>query len=165
MGVKRRRNQIHVRTGGRVHSTAQTGADIPHLDGSSVRHAARGSPCPIRRGIRKMHMQWNPSPNSRLVSPLYELPRFPSPDPVSPRLIQRFTGLNSSFGVHGFPLDALVLLILRLAPDVHEASALVNIGVNCLAVLYMTCKCVRSSSRVPRLLLSICSRENLKTSR
>src|ERR1700757_705108 len=105
-----------------------------------------------------------PSPNSRLVTPLHELPRFPGPDPVSPRLIKRFAGLNSSFGVRGFAQNALVLLILRLDPDVHEASPQVNVGVNCLAVLYRTFKRLRSRSRVPHLLLSICSRENLKTS-
>src|ERR1700741_1222759 len=105
-----------------------------------------------------------PSPNSRLVTPLHELPRFPGPDPVSPRLIKRFAGLNSSFGVRGFAQDAFVLLILRLAPDVHEASALVNIGVNCLSVLYMTFNRVRGRSRVPNLLLSIGPRENLKPS-
>src|ERR1700749_2377267 len=84
-----------------------------------------------------------PLPDSRLVTPFHELPRFPGSDPLSPRLIKRFACLDSSFRVRGFALDAFVLLILKLAPDVHEASALVSISVNCLAVTYVTLERVR----------------------
>ena len=111
-----------------------------------------------------MHEQWTSSPNSRFVTPFYELPRFPSPDPVSPRLIKRVTGLNSSLGVRGLAQDALELLVLGLASDVHEASALVSININCLTVADVTLERVRRRSSVPYLLFCFCSRENLKTS-
>src|ERR1700758_1360902 len=108
-----------------------------------------------------MYIRAGFEPNSPLVTPLHELPRFPSPDPVSPRLIKRFAGLNSSFGVRGFAQNAFVLLILRLASNVHEAPPPVSISVHCLAVTYVTLDSVRRRSRVPHLLFGICSRENL----
>src|ERR1700678_1191065 len=98
-----------------------------------------------------------------LVTPCPQFPRFPSPDPVSPRLIKRFTHLHSSFRTRDFACNSFVLLILQLAPEVHEAGSLIDIGVNYFAVLDVTFDRVRSCSKVPHLPLGGRPRENLKT--
>src|ERR1700739_1252966 len=106
---------------------------IPPTNLATLRASAmhrEDSPGLSEGGIRKIREQWRPSPNSPLVTPLDEFPRFPSPHPVSPTLIKGFAGLNSSFGVRGFAQDAFELLILRLAPHLHEASPVISISVN-----------------------------------
>src|SRR5580692_4643948 len=97
-----------------------------------------------------------------LVTPHPEFPRFPSPVPVSRRLSQRFTGLHFSFGTGDFAGNPFVLLILRLAPEIHKAGPLVGIGVNDFAVVDVTFERVRSCSKRPHSPLGFRPRENLK---
>src|ERR1700733_4628715 len=97
-----------------------------------------------------------------LVTPDPELPRFPSPVPVSLRLSQRVTGLHLSFGTRDFACDPFVLLILRLAPEVHKSGPLVSIGVNDFAVVDVTLERVGSCSKRPHAPLGFRPCENLK---
>jgi hypothetical protein len=140
-------------------STSSVRAIAMHIGPGS---GSGGSEIKERRKALKISPRES-SPISRLVTPHQEFPRFPSPVPVSPRPVKRFSRLQPYFCDRGFAYDPFVLLILRLASEVHEAGPLVDIGVNCFAVVDVTFERVRSCSKIPHLPLGVWRRENLKT--